>query len=144
MDIINLSNGLACEGHCHEPTFTRIQSTALEQKRWEAVIHGAGPDFFYRLAVARELIFHDQSERPRLTRAYWQGIPFLRHVFNHCMDLPEVPALMRGGCNVNSYFNDVILYQLSDSILKEVKYFKKYLVNQGSNIRPCKRRLDKP
>lgn len=142
MDILNLSNGLFCREHCSNPLIvTRIQSTALEQKRWEAVIHGAGPEFFYRLATEKQLIFHDWSERRRLTRAFWQGVPFLLHIFNHCMGLPEVPALMRGGARVNTYFNRVIT-ELSPSVLKEVVYFKKYLVGRGSQITPCLRRLD--
>ena len=123
------------------PIYTRIQSTALEQKRWEAVIHGAGPDFFFRLATEKELLFHDQSERQRLTRAFWQGVPFLIHLFRWSVDLPEIPCLMRGGIRVNSYFNQVIRNSISSSTLKEIKYFKKFMINQGAIIFPCKIRL---
>ncbi|MBF6332449.1 hypothetical protein [Nocardia transvalensis] len=80
----NLTRGLLCPHLVgYEVRYTRIQSTSCEQKRWHDVIFGAGPDLLMTMALGRLAIVHDQSERPRETRAMWQGLVFVRRACEH-------------------------------------------------------------
>lgn len=103
----NLTNGLAClgEGTSRDsPRFMRIQSTHCEQKRWADVIYGAGPDFLWHLAHDAEIVVHDESEKPRTTRALWQGVEVIRVFAGFVWGRPCLPELTRGGHNAADYY----------------------------------------
>lgn len=90
----NLSNGhtqcLCQETLTQNRRFVRIQSTQLEQSLYEHVLYGFGPDFLMNLACSHSIIVHDSSERPRLTRALRQGIPWIWYVCNRLW-FPHIP-----------------------------------------------------
>jgi hypothetical protein len=124
---INLSNGLACadrpEGDVH---FLRLQSTWCEQKRWADVLATIGPDFLFHLATNDVLIIHDRSERPRLTRALWQGVPWVRYACQRAWGLPVERALVRGGVDVSTYFEKQYV-AIAPRLVRQIAYFGKYV-----------------
>jgi hypothetical protein len=77
----NLSRGTLC-GPPKDARYCRIQSTWLEQKRWEDVLLAVPVDMYYHLAQGHKIIVHDQSEKPRLSRAQWQGLSWIRFATN--------------------------------------------------------------
>lgn len=103
----NLTRGALCphfSNGCECSRFTRIQSTSCEQKRWDDVIHGAGPDFLHFMGQGVPIIVHDFSERPRETRAMWQGLTWLRYASQRILRQEPTPITGRGGLAMERYF----------------------------------------
>ena len=68
---INLTNGL--EVNSSPQNVLRIQSTKCEQKLWQDVIDSLPDDLLWELVNGRDATIIDNSERPRISRALWQG-----------------------------------------------------------------------
>jgi len=133
----NLSNGLECPHLKHIPySLVRIQSTWCEQKRWEDILMTLSPDIFFRLAQGDRCIIHDVSEKPRITRAVWQGLPWIRFACRKAWKLPSEKEFTRGH-EVSNYFESQ-WRELSERCRTYLKYFRKYLGNNSSvNIKGC-------
>lgn len=84
----NLTNGLACAPQ--SALITRLPSTWCEQKLWDQVTTGVGPQMLRDLANGTQVVVHDQSERQRLTRAQWQGLSWLRYACSRAWNM-QVP-----------------------------------------------------
>lgn len=123
----NLSNGVFCECFARETVdaFTRIQSTALEQKLWSSVVHGAGPDLLMHLAMGVRCVVHDVSERERRTRAVHQGLPWLRGVCQLAWGEPLSTVRSRSGMNVTRYVERT-WSELDSSTRSHLKYFGRW------------------
>lgn len=106
MHYANLTRGTLCPhfAGCECSRFTRIQSTSCEQKRWDDVIHGAGPDFLHHMGLGVALVVHDLSERPHETRAMWQGLAWLRYAAERILRQTPSPITGRGGYAMEQYF----------------------------------------
>lgn len=77
---INLTSGLEYLKYLDTPSeigFIRIQSTWCEQKRWGDIILDLDYDFLFKLALGCSICIIDFSRHPRLSRAMWQGIPWI-------------------------------------------------------------------
>lgn len=126
---INLTNGLGCPHVKASPSihFTRIQSTHCEQKRWDLVIYGAGPDLLMALASGESVIVHDRSERDRETRACWQGLPLIRRACELYWSLPvtRLGKLHRGGLSLDRYLTEQVR-QLPDSVVNYIRYYRRF------------------
>lgn len=129
LDFVNLTNGFDCP---HFPSltaygFTRIQSTHCEQKRWDLVIYGAGPQLLSLLALGAETHIHDQSEKERETRACWQGLPLIRRACEMTWRLPitPLPPRHRGGIALDRYLTEQVRL-LPDSVLAFVRYYRRF------------------
>lgn len=138
---INLTNGLHCpHGSYLNRTLTpysyvRIQSTACEQKRWDDVVFGAGPDLFMMLARGASIIVHDKSEKERETRAMWQGLRWCQYVAERTWGLPVMPILGRGGKSMQQYFDQQ--YHILSKGVKFVAYFGRFLDTDQLYLRSC-------
>jgi hypothetical protein len=80
-NFINLTNGLVYLGEVDNPSFIRIPSTWCEQKRWDDILNSLPPEFYLACASNVEIMVYDAGKR-RITRAQWQGIPFIEYVLN--------------------------------------------------------------
>lgn len=132
---VNLSNGLAC---CQPPNphFLRIQSTWCEQKLWADVLASVGPDFLYHLATANEIVVHDVSERRRVPRALWQGLPWVRYASERAWGFDPKPILSRSGMDVTRYFLEAYA-TLPRRTIKQVAYFGKYATTAPASVTVC-------
>jgi hypothetical protein len=134
-DFVNLTNGLQC---CPlaEPHFLRIQSTWCEQKRFADVLWTVGPDFLYHLATETSLTVHDVSEKRRVTRAIWQGIPWIRYVCQRTWGLDEAPAIGRNGQSMTHHFRRVYA-ELPQRVVKHTAYFGKFSRGSVAEVNAC-------
>lgn len=122
----NLSRGVLCPCFANRPAdlFLRIQSTACEQKRWGQVLLSLGSHVLCLLANGCTVIVHDLSEKPRTTRALWQGVPWIRYALQRAWCLPPTPVVSRNGMIVTEYA-ERCWRELSGSTKNELKYFRK-------------------
>ena len=104
----------------------RLQSTACEQHRWDAILKELGADLFYNLAIGESCIIHDKSERERETRACWQGLSWVRYACHRTWRVSEPPMeFSRGGMPLNPYWEEQYKL-LSRGTRHLVRYFKKF------------------
>lgn len=59
--------------------FSSIQSTHLEQKNLDFMLNRLGPDFLMNLALNRTCIVIDFGTDKTISRAIYQGIPFIKY-----------------------------------------------------------------
>lgn len=105
----NLSRGLLCpcKTSAERLRYTRIPSTWCEQKLWDRVIDGAGPELLFALANGHIGIVHDLSERSRETRACWQGLSWLRYACWRAWNNKPAPTeVSRSGLVINDYWEE--------------------------------------
>jgi len=123
---INLTNGLEFIDDLAPPLrFTRIQSTACEQKRWAQIINDLDNDLLVNLALGNECIIYDCGQKGT-PRAIWQGVPWIRYALTRAGLRRECPCLVRGGVNCMAYFNK-IYGEVYPQFAPRLKYFGKFL-----------------
>jgi hypothetical protein len=136
----NLSRGTLC-GPPKDARYCRIQSTWLEQKRWEDVLLTVPVDMYYHLSQGHKIIVHDQSEKPRLSRAQWQGLSWIRFATTIAWYEASPAEFSRSGMHVNPYWNQQYA-QLSAHVRTFVGRFKEWAVSDSAvRLEPCKCRL---
>lgn len=142
---LNLTNGLLCAGHVPDidsARFMRLQSTWCEQKRWDDVLLTLPPDFYMALATGRPITCHDVSEKPRRTRAMWQGLAVARRICGWAWTndpsnkLPRI-SNVRGGKSFEQYVDAYYHLCMSDRAMRYVKYFRKYLNDPTFKVDVC-------
>jgi hypothetical protein len=117
----------------------RIQSTHLEQKRFDDVLLTVGADLYYNLAVGAPIVVHDVSERPRVTRALWQGMAWIRYASERLWGLQQhetTTPVMRNGHNATRYFESV-LDALNPRTKTYVGYYSRYWLGQNLEYTVC-------
>jgi len=124
---LNLTNGLEALPlfKDHNYKVTRIQSTACEQDRLVFIISDLDNGFLFDLAAGKECIVVDFSNKHVLSRALWQGIPWIEYVLNRVWFDKETVPMVKGK-NVQEYFN-YKYHSIPPRILKKLKYFRKFL-----------------
>lgn len=131
IDFFNLTRGLLCEHHQNHPNphYLRIQSTLLEQTQFSRVLETVGPDLLYHLAVGSRTCVHDVSERPRVTRALWQGMTWISFACERLWGLSyeeATPPIMRNGHNTAAYFDRILQVDVPEQVKKQVRYFEQF------------------
>ena len=132
---INLSNGMACFDKVREPHFVRLQSTACEQHRWRAILRELGADLYMALALGDDIIFHDKSERKPYTRAWYQGMVWIKFVLDRRWWGRYSDAYVKG-TKCTEYF----AYQykrLNDGDKHIVDYFRRHVVCDKWSVQYC-------
>jgi len=137
----NLTNGLHCPHldleHVPNLRIVRIQSTWCEQKRWGDVLLTAGADLLYQLARGETCVVHDVSERPRESRACWQGLSWLRYALAVAWGLPEPRETVREHeVNVTPYWRDVWA-GLDDVPRTYARRFRRWHAGGAVDLRSC-------
>jgi hypothetical protein len=141
VDFLNLASGLAWLGDPRGPTdfrAVRIQSTACEQKRWSFVIEDLDHEFLIRAARGDLCRLWDASSRKLVSRAVYQGLPWIRYAMERRWLDATSPVLVRGH-NVETYF-DRCYRQLSRRAVGKLDYAGKFLATPAVHIEGvCKR-----
>ena len=79
---INITNGIeflpTLEKYDIEPKFCSIQSTHLEQKELDPILIGLGSELLMDLAQGKNVLIIDYGTRKEISRAVYQGIPFIK------------------------------------------------------------------
>jgi len=129
----NLTNGLHFKSHNKPMGFIRIQSTACEQKRWNFILQDLDNDFLYNLAIGNICVVCDLSERKKETRALYQGLEWIKYVlYWRWLNQYYAPKIKDYDCS--DYFLKQYL-QLDNRSKKKIDYFKKFVSDNGINIK---------
>lgn len=137
LHFINLTNGLACLPHVDEPRYMRLQSTWCEQKRWDDVLFTLPPDFYMALAKGQSITVHDVSERPRRTRACWQGITCAKVSCALEWGLPLPSPDGRGGLSLQQYLISEWHFSLSERTHTALRYYRRYIDTPSLAVSIC-------
>lgn len=106
IDFINLSSGvawLATDDGPKDWSFVRIQSTACEQKRWGFIIEDLSYEFLIHAAMGNVCRIWDTSARKKVSRAIYQGLPWVKYAVERVWFSRRSPALVRG-FDASEYF----------------------------------------
>lgn len=142
-DYVNLTRGALCP-HLDElePVdlrYVRIPSTWCENKRWEDILVGLGADFYMDVARGLDVQVHDFSEKPRETRAMWQGLEWVEYALIRTWyrgDEDRVQWKSRSGMNVRRFWS--ACYQsLGEPTLALLRYYGKFTTGAGVHLRSC-------
>lgn len=130
-DFLNLTEGVNWYEHHHDLrganlSWSRIQSTALEQHRWDQVLRSFPADAYLHLAHGSIVRIWDCGARKSVPRAIWQGLPWIYHCIQTIWTgYPPEQSWVKGH-NVTDYFQKVLAEEVSVSTWREVKYFAKF------------------
>ena len=131
---LNLTNGIEYIEQCsfENPNFIRIQSTKCEQKDWDFIIQDLDNDFILHSVLGYQIIVYDKGARKKVSRALYQGIEFIKFVFNKFYLNKTVTAIVKSH-NCTNYFEQVYK-NLDKRTLKKLEYFKKFVNTTSINI----------
>lgn len=123
----NLTNGLETLEYFSEQAFTiqtiRIASTDLEQHNFNRVISDLDYNFLFALATGQRILIMDASSNKNISRALFQGVPFIEFVLNKEWFDKTEKTFVRN-MNVTKYFEEEY-NKLTDESLRKIRYFKK-------------------
>lgn len=106
--------------------FCRIQSTALEQKRWDFVIRDLDHQLLFDLSQGLHCIIYDVSARKPESRAIYQGLVWVRFVLEYFWFHVEPARLSVRGQDATAYLYSQ-LHALSNEAISKVKTYRKFL-----------------
>jgi hypothetical protein len=127
---LNLSNGIEyLENARYYDSFIRIQSTALEQKRWDFVIQELDYNFLIDCVTGKSIIVVDFSAKRNISRALWQGVPFIEYVLNkYVLGVEDAQCFFKKH-NATKYIDEVIS-KFEKRTLKKLDYLKKFATTE--------------
>lgn len=134
---LNLTNGIEYCKWIDNYRFIRIQSSHCESKAWNKLLMDLDNDFLMNIAIGNECIVHDASQKKLLSRALFQGIPFILFALNYLWYGEVYPTEVRGQDSTN-YFEHVCK-NLNEDTKKHIRYFKKFVcTDEISVVARCK------
>lgn len=138
-NFINMTNGIEVlkTARLENVRFLRLQSTHLEQHRFDDFFKDLSPDFMIALALGYKVVIHDASVRT-VSRVVWFGVPLIKHVIDarwyYKKDNPNYTHIKKG-CLVHSavgnkldvsrYFRH-IARNLNRRTKRRIDYYKKF------------------
>lgn len=125
MTFLNLTNGLLWDKHFDG--FLRIQSTHCERKMWDRVLLELDSNFLMWLALGKEIKVVDYSANKDVPRALYQGLEWIWFACRKAWNIPVETVEVRGTYSTK-YFEQEYC-KLSKSVLKKLKYYRKFLNN---------------
>ena len=134
----NLSRGILCP--CPKPRMhvIRILSTRCKQHQWAQLVHDAGPELLFTLALGHIAIVHDVSERNRETRAMWQGLSWLRYACWRSWNTTPPPKEVGRGDQVLNEYWEKEWDKLPRTTRHWLRYFKQFHKDgTGLYLRSC-------
>lgn len=124
--VINLTNGLEIFNtykNIDNLSYCRISSTDLEQHNFNRVISDLDYNFLFALATGQKVLIIDNSSKKDISRALFQGVPFIEAVLNKEWFDKTEKTFVRN-MNVTKYFEEEY-NKLTDESLRKIRYFKK-------------------
>jgi len=132
---INLTNGIEFIPQMNgiDFHFVRIQSSLCEQKRWDTIIQELDSDFLMYLALGYECIVYDMGNNKNVSRALYQGLPFI----NFCISKSWFGLVLTSyvkGVDMTEYFNQ--MHKMIDPRTRtKIDYFKKFVNTDRTHLR---------
>lgn len=126
---VNVANGIECLPllEVHDFEFVRIQSTALEQRLMDHVLRDLDANLIMRLALGERCVIWDAGRRRQLSRAQWQGLPWIKYALERSWSLPR-PTPTVCGENVSRLF-DQDYRSLRKQTRARLSYFRRWLIH---------------
>lgn len=118
----------------------RIQSTWLEQKRWGEVLEDLDYGFLLDYALGANIYVVDCSKR-KMSRALWQGLPWIRYACTRSWTGEELKTVVRGHV-VTEYFH-TMYSELDNRPLAKLRYLRRYY-SPGGELIPFPIRMQEP
>ena len=132
---INLTNGLELYNESFTDVkynYVRIASTDLEQHNFNRVIADLDYNFLFALATGQKVLIIDYSSKKLISRALFQGIPFLLYCLNKEWFDKTEKTFVRN-MNVTKYFDEEYK-KLTDESLRKIRYFKKLVTTTKLDV----------
>ena len=131
---LNLTNGIESlkTYPIKDAHFIRIQSTYCEQKRWGKILQDLDYDFLMYLAKGEDCVVHDYSAHKKISRALYQGIPWIRYAILRTWGL-YIHSVFVKNYNVTEYFKKCY-DKLTEEDLRKINYVKKFVVTKEVKI----------
>lgn len=131
----NLTRGVKCAPY--DARLSRIQSTQCEAKAWDRVLMSAPDEMIARAALGQFIVVHDYSEKPRQTRAMWQGLTLIRMFmeFRWFGELRARYRITKQGVSATQYLRNVASKQ-DKTVKNRYDYFRELThVNDTTYVR---------
>ena len=124
---VNLTNGIEILPSIQavDWSFTRIQSTACEQKRWDFIVRDLDHDLLMSTALGLQCVIVDFSQKKRIPRAIYQGIPWIRYALRRAWYDSEPQAYVKQ-MKVTQYFAEQ-WHLLTKEALSKLRYYRKFV-----------------
>ena len=106
--------------------YTRIQSTACEQKRWDFIIRDLDHTLLFFLSQGYPCIIYDVSSKKTESRAIYQGLVFVKFVLGFYWLHEEPAKISVRGQDCTAYFYSQ-LHALSREAESKIKTYRKFL-----------------
>lgn len=135
---LNLTNGIeiyqynACGYRYKDYRYCRIASTDLEQHNFNRVISDLDYNFLFALATGQKTLIVDYSSKKEISRALFQGVPFIEFVLNKEWFDKTKKTFVRN-MNVTKYFDEEYK-KLTDESLRKIRYFKKLVTTTKLDV----------
>lgn len=132
---LNLTNGIEYLNNSliNNVEYIRISSTDLEQCNYNKLLTDLDYNFLFNLAIGKPILIIDYSSKKIMSRALYQGVPFLECVISKVWFDKEIPEIYIGKTNVVNYFKEQFK-NIDKNNLYKIKYFKKLLSCNSLNI----------
>lgn len=127
----NLTRGVACAPRT--ALLCRIQSTQCEAGQWERVLQSVPDEMIARAALGQFIVVHDRSEKPRETRAMWQGLTLAKITMELRWfgELRSRYAIQRGGNSSLQYLKNVAS-ELPKHVTARLDYYRDLAYASGT------------
>jgi hypothetical protein len=124
---LNLSNGIELINDIKWDGFIRIQSSHLENSEWEEVLRQLDSNFLMWCSCGPVVVVDGGSSRGEISRACWQGIPWITYVLERVwFKRQKHTVLMMGKVNVTNQFEEQYR-KLSKAVYRKIRYFRTYV-----------------
>lgn len=131
---LNLTNGLLFKNKFNNIKFIRIQSSLLERKKWDKVLADLDYQFLLDIAKGNNINVIDGSVNS-ISRALWQGIPWIEYVLNRIWLNKEIKPLVRNKCNCLEYFRKLYKYNITKQTKRKLRYIKNFINNDLKEVK---------
>lgn len=126
IDYLNLTSGLEWAKTISDYKLVRIQSSNFESNRkWTAIMD---LDYQFLIDSAMEgVVLHDCGSRTdEVSRAQWQGTPWIRWAYAKA-NKGDLPKVITRGVNVHGEFENFYTFGESDRVRKKAKAKLRYV-----------------
>lgn len=129
---VNLTNGIEKIPELEDFRFIRIQSSHCEEKKFDLVLRNLSDDFILNCLLGHQINIYDFGARKEIPRAVWQGVEWIKYIFNlYFLDIETIP--ITNGVNCLKYFQEQSR-KLPEDVKKKLSYHKKFVSTTSIKI----------
>ena len=130
-DVVNLSTGLEYGLDAHMvDAYTRLQSSHLEAKAWDAFLMSVDSTIWYWLSKGHHINLYDCGSRRAdgMSRVIWQGVPMINFCAYKAGIIPSACSPKFKDCNALTFLDHMWEHRLDKKTKKHLRYFAKYRI----------------